>query len=59
MHAGREADHQQPRPWIAEGQHRPGMVVGVGYAYFGEEAGEARTVSAVEKGIHSARIPAT
>jgi hypothetical protein len=35
------------------------MVVGVGYAYFGEEAGEARTVSAVEKGIHSARIPAT
>ena len=44
MHAGREADDQQPCLGVAKGKHRPGVVIGVPGSNIGKETGKAGAV---------------
>jgi hypothetical protein len=44
MHAGREADNQQSRPRIAEGQYRTRMVARLAAAHLGEESRQTRAI---------------
>ncbi len=55
MHAGGQADDQQPRMRVAEGRHGAGEIAGMGAADFGQETGKARADGAFFE--HSARIP--
>ena len=47
VHAGREADDQQPRRWVAERRHRLAEIVGLLMPHRIEKSREARAAPAV------------